>query len=97
MNKNILKQPVITEKSLGLANQRNVYTFAVDRHASKDQIKIAIEQLYGVKVLAVNTVMRQGDLQRTGKRRLMTKIAKTKKALVTLQTGQTIELFDISK
>ena len=95
MNMQVLKKPVITEKSLGLANTRNAYTFEVDRHATKDQIKMAIEETYGVKVVRINTTTRSADLARTGRRRLTRSVAPVKKAMVTLKDGDTIALFDI--
>lgn len=96
MNPHLLTAPVITEKSMELANKNNVYTFYVDRTANKNQIKVAVEAIYGIKVLAVNTVMNPAQNVRTGRKRLATKIAKQKKALITVKKGQTIDIFDLS-
>lgn len=95
MNAFILKQPVITEKSLLLAQTRNAFTFEVERGATKEQVKHAVESLYGVDVLAVNTVFGHRSLKATGRRRIKVVQAKTKKAVVTIKTGQTIDAFDI--
>ncbi|MFZ5376417.1 MAG: 50S ribosomal protein L23 [Patescibacteria group bacterium] len=95
MNLQIIKRPVITEKSLQLANSENVYVFEVDRSATKDQVKEAVEVLYKVNVVDVNTVMRPRVKKATGRKRMQVISAKTKKALVKLQKGQSIKLFDI--
>lgn len=94
MSLNVLKKPIITEKSLGLANSQNAYTFEVDRHATKDQIKQTVESTYGVKVVRVNTTTRSADTKRSGRRRLTARVAPIKKAIVTLKAGSTIEVFD---
>ena len=95
MNPYILKRPIITEKSMQLANARNTYTFEVDRLANKQQIKEAVEELYGVTVLGVNTTTKNSSVKKTGKRRLKKSIAQVKKAMVALKEGDQIELFDI--
>jgi large subunit ribosomal protein L23 len=88
--RDVLVAPVISEKSYGLLDE-NQYTFIVRPDANKTQIKIAVEQIFDVKVLGVNTINRQGKRKRTrygyGRRR------DTKRALVTLQPGDTIEIF----
>lgn len=87
----ILKRPVLTEKSTYAMNEQGRYTFLVDRRASKDQIKAAVERLYGVKVVGVNTSTTKGKRRRT--RRGWIQETPTKKAVVRLAEGQTIELF----
>lgn len=94
MQTNLLKKPVITEKSMRLANRYNTYTFAVEPKANKNQIKKMVEKLYEVNVIKVNTVMRAAQTKRTGRRRLPKSEGRTKKALVTLAEKDTIELFD---
>jgi large subunit ribosomal protein L23 len=96
MNAHILKRPILTEKTLYLVNTSNSYTFEVAPTATKPQIADAVERLFNVKVVGVSTVMRGRSLQRTGKRRLNTLVPRKKKAVVTLQKGQTIALFDIT-
>jgi large subunit ribosomal protein L23 len=96
MNAYILKKPVITEKSLTQANEQNAYTFEVERSANRAQIAAAVEEAFGVTVIRVNTIMRPVKNKRTGRKRLPTRKAKTKKAVVTLKEGDTIALFDLS-
>ena len=88
--RDIIIAPVVSEKSYGLMEQ-NVYTFFVNREANKTQIKIAIEQIFDVKVASVNTINREGKRKRTrtggyGHRKA------TKRAIVTLREG-TIDIF----
>lgn len=87
--RDILLAPVVSEKSYGLLDE-NKYTFMVDPGANKTEIKIAVEQVFGVKVESVNTINRQGKRRRTrsgvGKRK------DTKRAIVTLRDG-TIDIF----
>lgn len=82
--RDIILAPVVSEKSYGLMEQ-NQYTFFVDRNANKTQIRIAIEQIFGVKVASVNTINREGKRKRTrtgyGHRKA------TKRAIVTLREG----------
>ena len=88
--RDVLHAPVISEKSYGLLDE-NKYTFLVDTDANKTQIKIAVEQVFGVKVTDVNTMNRQGKRKRTkfgyGKRK------DTKRAIVTLVSGDRIDIF----
>ena len=89
--RDVLISPVISEKSYGLLED-NRYTFVVAPHANKTEIKIAVEQVFGVKVLSVNTMNRPGKRKRTrfgyGKRK------DTKRAIVTLSAeSKPIELF----
>jgi len=89
-HRDVLLAPVISEKSYGLLDQ-NKYTFLVDPGANKTQIKIAIQQIFSVRVLSVNTINREGKRKRTrtgtGKRK------DTKRAIVTLAPGDRIEAF----
>ena len=88
--RDILLAPVISEKSYGLVDE-NKYTFLVRPDANKTQIKIAVEQVFNVKVTSVNTVNRQGKKKRTrtgfGRRN------DTKRAIVGLAEGDRIDLF----
>jgi len=97
INLQIIKRPLITEKTLYLANTQNAFTFEVDPSATKTQVAEVVEKLFSVKVTGVQTVMRGRSLRRTGKRRMTGLVPRKKKAIVTLQKGQTIPLFDISK
>ena len=87
----IIKKQMLTEKSTEAMNEQGRFTFLVDRRASKDQIKDAVESIYGVKVVGVNTQVRKGKERRL-KYGWVTE-TKTKKAIVRLAEGQTIDLF----
>lgn len=86
----ILLAPVVSEKSYGLLDE-NKYTFLVDPRANKTEIKIAVEMVFGVKVLSVNTMNREGKRKRTkvgfGKR------SDTKRAIVHVAAGDRIDIF----
>jgi large subunit ribosomal protein L23 len=89
--RDIVLAPVISEKSYGLLEE-NKYTFVVSPGANKTEIKIAIEKIFAVKVLSVNTLNRNGKRKRTrtgyGKRK------DTKRAIVTLSPeSKPIEIF----
>jgi large subunit ribosomal protein L23 len=87
----ILRRPLLTEKVTGAMEDANVYAFEVDRRASKDEIKAAIEKAYNVKVVKVNTQVRKG-----GSRRFRYgNVAESswKRAIVRVAEGQSIELF----
>src|SRR3954471_15920048 len=88
--RDILLAPVISEKSYGLIDE-NKYTFLVSPGANKTQIKIAVEQVFNVKVTSVNTVNRTGKRKRT--RFGMGKRNDTKRAIVGLAEGDQIDLF----
>jgi large subunit ribosomal protein L23 len=91
----IIKRPVISEKSTALAEVANRYVFEVASAASKPEIKSAIEQLFNVKVKAVNTSVMHGKNKRAG--RFEYKRSNWKKAIITLVAGQKIELFQVNK
>lgn len=89
--RDIVLAPVISEKSYGLLEE-GTYTFLVRPDSNKTQIKIAVEQIFGVKVTGVNTANRQGKRKRTrfgyGQRK------STKRALVTISAdSKPIEIF----
>ncbi|MGA4669361.1 50S ribosomal protein L23 [Propionibacteriaceae bacterium Y1923] len=88
--RDILLAPVVSEKSYGLLDE-NKYTFIVDPTANKTEIKIAVEQIFDVKVLSVNTINRQGKARRT--RYGMGRRASSKRAIVTVAEGQRIDIF----
>ena len=89
----IIKRPIITEKSMSLKEKFNKYTFAVDPKANKIEIKEAVEAIFNVKVLSVNTLNVSGKAKRMGKYEGTT--SAYKKAIVELAEGQTIEAFNI--
>ncbi len=88
--RDVLIKPVVSEKSYALMDLGK-YTFEVDPRSNKTEIKIAIEQVFGVKVASVNTINRQGKTRRTryglGKRK------DVKRAIVTLVAGESIDVF----
>lgn len=88
--RDIIKAPIITEKSADLAQNNNTYTFSVDVNANKTQIKQAIEKIFNVKVLNVNTVNVKPKTRRVG--RYEGKTNRVKKAIVKLDEGSSIEL-----
>lgn len=96
MNPFVIKHPIITEKTLQLANTLNMYTFEVAVSATKQQIQDVIEKMYQVNVTSVNTVLGHSSVVRTGRRRLKSHRSRTKKAIIKLQAGQTIKLFDLT-
>ena len=89
--RDILIRPIVTEKSTALMEQGK-YTFRVPLAATKIQIRQAVEQIFKVKVQAVNTMRYEGKLQRMG--RTQGRRSDWKKAVVTLKTGEAIELFE---
>ena len=94
INTSIIKQPVVSEKSIALAASENKYTFMVARDANKLQIKAAIEALYGVEVTAVNTKTSYRHRKATGRKRMKVMVAPKKMALISLKKGQSISVFD---
>ncbi len=86
----IIKSPVITEKSTDLTGKYNKYSFAVEERANKIAIKKAIEELFKVKVVKVNTIRMRGKLRRVRFRQ--GKTPDWKKAIVTLKEGDKIDL-----
>ena len=89
-HRDVLIAPVVSEKSYGLLDD-NKYTFVVHPDANKTEIKIAVEKIFGVKVTSVNTLNRKGKTRRTksglGKRK------DTKRAIVSVAAGQSIDIF----
>ena len=88
--RDIIKAPIITEKSADLAQNKNTITFSVATDANKVQIKQAVEKIFNVKVESVNTVNVKPKKKRVG--RYVGKTNKVKKAIVKLKEGSSIEL-----
>ena len=88
----IILKPVLTEKGYdGIADKK--YTFVVKKDANKTQIRIAVEQMFGVKVKSINTVTQRGKFKRMGRTGGYTPT--TKKAIITLAEGsKAIEAFN---
>ena len=87
----VLVRPLITEKSTRLAESTK-YSFEVHREANKIQIREAVEKVFGVKVKAVNTMNMPRKERRRG--RVVGSVPGWKKAIVTLQPGETIDIFE---
>ncbi|MBD0416484.1 50S ribosomal protein L23 [Oryzicola mucosus] len=85
----VIVSPVITEKST-MASEFNQVVFNVAKKATKPEIKAAIEALFGVKVMAVNTLVRKGKVKRF--RGTIGRQGDVKKAVVTLADGQSIDV-----
>jgi large subunit ribosomal protein L23 len=85
----IIRSPVITEKAT-MASESSQVIFNVSRDASKPEIKAAVEQLFGVKVKAVNTLVRKG--KKKAFRGIVSLQSDVKKAIVTLEDGQSIDV-----
>jgi large subunit ribosomal protein L23 len=85
--------PLITEKSVKGANEGK-YSFRVHVAANKIQIRNAIEEIYGVRVAKVNTLNVKGKPRRRGGRMRPGRTPMWKKAVVTLEAGDTIDLFE---
>jgi large subunit ribosomal protein L23 len=89
--RDVILAPVVSEKSYAELENNNWYTFLVHPDANKTQIKIAIQQIFNVRVVAVNTLNREGKRRRTrfgiGKRK------NTKRAMVKLADGDRIDAF----
>ncbi len=88
--RDILISPVVSEKAYGLLDE-NKYTFIVAPDANKTQIKIAVEEVFGVKVTSVNTMNREGKRVRT--RTGYGRKASTKRAIVSVAAGDRIDIF----
>ncbi len=90
----ILKRPVLTEKSTILQDENNQYVFEVDRRANKLQVKQAVEERFGVEVVRVNIINMKAKTRRRSRRSTAVRVGPWKKAIVTLAPGQSIELFE---
>jgi len=92
--RDVIIRPIVSEKSYaGL--EGNVYTFLVDPRSNKTEIKEAIQQIWNVRVVSVNTLNRKGKVKR--RRFTQGKRADQKRAIVTLAEGDTIEIFETGK
>jgi large subunit ribosomal protein L23 len=89
----VLRRPIITEKSMLGADEGNQYTFEVDLRANKLQVKEAVELAFDVTVTKVNVTVMPVKTTRRGKRVIIRK-PKWKKAVVALAPGNSIQLFE---
>ncbi len=91
--RDIILEPVVSEKSYDMIEKQNIYTFIVDPRSNKTEIKEAIQSIFDVKVERVATQNRKGKVKRTGY--VLGRRKNTKRALVTLAAGDSIELFGV--
>lgn len=91
--RDIIFEPIVSEKSYDLIEEENTYTFVVDRRSNKTEIKQAIATIFDVEVVSVNTMNRKGKLKRTGY--MLGKRKDTKRALVKLADGDKIDIFEV--
>jgi large subunit ribosomal protein L23 len=90
----VIRRPVITEKSNEMLDDLNQYVFEVDIRANKIQVREAVESIFEVDVTNVNTLIMPPKRGRRGRKWYM-RTKRWKKAIVSLEPGQTIELFDV--
>ncbi len=90
--RDVILAPIVSEKSYSLSEQ-GVYTFKVHPDASKPEIHDAVEAIFNVKVTKVNTLNRKGKRKRNRRTFTFGQRADTKRAIVTLAEGQSIDLF----
>jgi large subunit ribosomal protein L23 len=88
----IIRRPVITEKSSGLDERLNQVVFEIDPRATKTQVKEAVEKIFKVKVLKINTLRLRGKPLRRGN--VFTQRRNWKKAVVTLRAGDRIDFYE---
>ena len=88
---NVVLRAHVTEKATHLVERRNMYTFLVNKDSTKTDIRAAVEELWGVRVVAVKTINRVGKFRRHKMREVAG--ADTKKAIVTLHSEDRIAFF----
>lgn len=93
-HRNVILRPVVSEKSYALLED-NVYTFEVALGASKPEIRFAVEELFEVSVVKVNTLRRKGKQRRNRRTNKMGRRPDSKRALVTLAAGDSIDVFEV--
>ena len=91
--RDIVLRPVVSEKSYALLED-GVYTFVVDPRANKTEIRQAVESLFNVRVVNVNTLNRKGKRKRNRRQATFGKRPDTKRAIVTLASDDRIDLFE---
>jgi large subunit ribosomal protein L23 len=91
--RDVIIRPIVSEKSYGLLDQ-GVYTFVVAPNTNKTEIRQAVESVFGVQVVKVNTLNRKGKRKRNRRQQTFGKRADTKRAIVTLAEGQSIPIFE---
>jgi large subunit ribosomal protein L23 len=90
----VIRRPMVTEKSNYQSSKLHQYTFEVDKHATRTLVKDAIETLFDVEVVRVNILNTAAKRSRRRNRRLLVRDPGFKKAIVTLAEGSTLEIFE---
>jgi large subunit ribosomal protein L23 len=90
----VIRRPLVTEKSNYQSNKLHQYTFEVDKHATRTLVKDALETLFDVKVVRVNIMNTAAKRSRRRNSRLLVRDSGFKKAIVTLAEGSTLEIFE---
>ncbi len=92
----ILKKPILTEKVAAMGDKFNRYAFVVDKKANKIQIKNAVEAMFNVSVLSVNTMIAPGKFKSRGTKNGVVSgtTGRVKKAIVSLAEGNTIDFYN---
>ena len=88
----VIKRPVITEKATALRDKENKYVFIVNKNAGKDQIKLAVEELFKVNVVEIHTAKYIGKLKKVGAHAGFR--PDYKKAIVKIKDGQSIKVVE---
>ena len=91
--RDVILRPVVSEKSYGLLED-NVYTFVVHPRATKIEVREAVEAIFNVRVVKVNTLNRKGKRKRNRRSATFGTRPDTKRAIVTLAPGSRIDLFE---
>ncbi len=91
--RDVILRPVVSEKSYGLLED-NVYTFVVHPRATKIEVRDAVETIFNVRVVKVNTLNRKGKRKRNRRSPTFGTRPDTKRAIVTLAPGSRIDLFE---
>ena len=92
----ILKKPILTEKVAAMGEKLNRYAFVVDKKANKIQIKNAVEAMFNVSVVSVNTMITPGKAKSRGTKNgvVVGSTGRVKKAIVELSEGNTIDFYN---
>jgi large subunit ribosomal protein L23 len=91
--RDVIIEPVVSEKAYDGIDTLNAYTFLVDSRANKTEIRQAVEEIFEVKVRKVNTINRKGKKRRYGYK--VGKRPDSKRAVVTLADGDSIDIFEV--
>lgn len=91
--RDIIIEPVVSEKAYDGIDLLNAYTFLVDKRANKTEIRQAVEEIFDVRVSKVNTINRKGKKRRYGYK--VGKRPDSKRAIITLADGDSIDIFEV--